>query len=348
VVLAKDASLAASEIDRAVVNRAHVAIIKLDDSVAQLRALQNAERAPWHPLHDINTEELADEHAARAATCREIASMLEAPVSAARMSPEELDALAIVKAKVGCKTMMSRTSEGLENMKQKTLASVASVEPAGQDQSTPPASEPMWWERTTLLECLQEKTQAGVQKVRQAANDRVEIARAGKQFLEDGGECAAQVVVAKEALSNAAAFDRELADRVQSAIAAFDASVTKLRAVHLNSWNLISTGQSKQQDEGISGNSDLAELVEEHEARASAYRQISSMLEMPVRSVEMGPAECDALSLVKMRNGCGTIQCRTNEGFEAVKSFAFSGCASEWDRECRAVNRDCRMRTACA
>merc|ERR1712139_166948 len=218
---------------------------------------------------------------------------------------------------------------GLEEMRQKTLASVTSVSSAPRDQSLPGHQQASTAGPSTLLQGLQEKTWDGVQKARQAANDRVEIAKAGKKILEDGGECAARVVVAKEALNDAANIDRELAERVQSAIDAFDASVAKLGAVRY-----------------IEG---VAELAKEHQVRASEYRQIASMLEVPLKSLEMNPAERDALALVKVRNSCGTLQSRTNEGFDAVKTFAFSGCAREWNRECRDVDRECRrMRTVCA
>merc|ERR1712072_1198363 len=181
--------------------------------------------------------------------------------SCADMSPEERDALAIVKAREGYASMMSRTSDGLENMRQKTLASVTSVGTTQGDaiahstRVSEPTSEAT--QASTLLEGLQEKARAGLEQVREVA----------KRLLDDGGDSVAQVVVAKKACLDAADLDRDVAQRVQSAIAMFDDSAAKLRAVPLRQETLAAFG---------CGN--LAQLAEEHETRANTYRQIAAML----------------------------------------------------------------------
>merc|ERR1711974_238355 len=101
----------------------------------------------------------------------------------------------------------------------------------------------------------------------------------------------------------------------------------------------------RQEAEGTVGEwaiGNFAKLAEEHEVRANTYRQVASMLETPVGSIDMDLAEWDALSLVKVRDGCDAFQCRTNQGVDAITSMVFSGCASGVDHGRQ------RMRTACA
>merc|ERR1712146_74737 len=101
----------------------------------------------------------------------------------------------------------------------------------------------------------------------------------------------------------------DVAQRAQSGADAFQDSASKLKAV-----------SSRQETQGIVGHSILAKLAAEHEERANAYREIATMLERPIGSLEMELVEWDALKLVKVRGGCDKLQCRTNQGFDAIKS----------------------------
>jgi len=227
---------------------------------------------------------------------------------------------------------MGMTAESFENVRLTAFASMPYVraEQSGEGERVSAVSSATT-QRPTLLEGLHSKAQCGLEMVKQAANDRVATARAGKTLLDDGGESVAQAVVAKKACLDAASIDRDVAQRVQSAIALFDDSAAQLRALQLG-----------QESEGMAGHSDLAKLAEEHALRGNLYRQIANMLEAPAASVEMSLTEWDALSLVRVRDSCGALQCRTNEGFEAVKWMVFSGCASG------AEHLDERRRSVCA
>ena len=66
------------------------------------------------------------------------------------------------------------------------------------------------WQTATLH--VKEKTSVA----RQAANDRVNVAKAGKQLLDEGGETAAQALLAKRASIDASDIDRNIASRVQA------------------------------------------------------------------------------------------------------------------------------------
>lgn len=321
VVIAKKASIAAAELDRHIAGQVHMAIIKLEDSVSKVAKLEpfqsNEANAVFTGTADLS--QLAHEHEARASTCRQVAHLLDTPATSAHMSPEELDAYTIVRAKAGCATMLSTTSQSLENIRQKTLAGVTSLTAAGDVENVNPTQQS---QDSTLLQGLQEHTRSGVLKVQQVVNSRFETVKAGKKLLEEGGERIALEVAAKEALLDACSIDREIARQVGSAVAAFDESSSKLRAVQSN-YN------------------GLAVLADEHESRADTYRQIASLLETPIGSLEMEAAEKDALSIVKMKDGCDALHRRTNVGLEAIKSMAFSGCAGP-DGESR------RLRAVCA
>jgi len=348
VVLAKKASLDASDIDKSIATRVHVAIAKLDDSVAKLKTAQSAKHVEesealmlaagvtpphWNAgNHDLNFCQLAAEQENRADACRRIAQMLETVASSASMSPEEFDAMIMVQAKMGCASMVSMTAEGLVSAKQKALTSMASVSAV---QSADGEQAPDMSSRLpTLLQRLQPQTRSVIaiqNTVCDAANERIEAAKAGKRLLDNGGEIVAQVVVAKKACLDAADIDRDIAQRVQSAILLFDDSVAKLRAV-----------KPGQTGESMRGDSKLAELADEHEARAKTYRQIAHMLEAALTSIEMDLSEWDALSLVKVRDSCTALQSRTNEGFEAGKGLIFSGCTTGID------HLDRKRKTVCA
>jgi len=325
VVLAKRASLDASDIDKSIATRVHVAIAKLDDSVAKLKIAQSAQHVEEQNAGNHDFCQLAGEQEKRADACRRIAQMLETPASSASMSPEEFDAMLIVQAKMGCASMVSMTAEGLVSAKQKALTSMASVSAV---QSADGEQAPEMSSRLpTLLQRMQPKTRSVIaiqNTVCDAANERIETAKAGKRLLDNGGAIVAQVVVAKKACLDAADIDRDLAQRVQSAVFLFDDSVSKLRAV---------------KPAFLPGG---VELADEHEARAKTYRQIADMLEAALTSVEMDLSEWDALSLVKVRDSCTALQSRTNEGFEAGKGLIFSGCTSGID------HLDRKRKTVCA
>merc|ERR1712178_576251 len=96
------------------------------------------------------------------------------PVSFAQMSAEESDAVTILQAKEGCATAFSKTSLGLDSVKQKALASFSSGSPA--DTSIPAssqndsASEAPATEATapTWLEGIRANAVLGAQMVKQA------------------------------------------------------------------------------------------------------------------------------------------------------------------------------------
>jgi hypothetical protein len=295
-VVSKKASIDASDSDRTVARQVELAIGKLDDSVAKLKtaSVQHNMEATGH------FAKIEAEHKQRLAALWQIAHMLEIPASSVEMSPEELDALAIVQAKAGCAVVMNSTSAGIECVKQKALASVTSV-------STPPRQAPVA-ATPTLLQGLRDTfAMSG-----QAANGRIETARAGKRLLDDGGEA---VVVAKKATLDASDIDKNVAQSVQFAILKLDDSAAKLRGI-----------QSGPEAGDFISRECAAKLADEHELRAKVFRQIAEMLKDPISSLAMNLAEWDAHSFVKAKSGCAVIHGRTSEGFQAVKSFAHSGC----------------------
>jgi len=337
MVVAKKASLVASEMDLSVADSVRGAIVKLDASVAQLREAESLEGGHFSPIeHEASF--LAGDHERHAATCRRIAQMLATPSSSAAMSAEECDALVIVKAKEGCATVMSHTSDGLARMKQRTLggASQSDDPVASSDQAPTLLQTGLGWFTEVSSTSYDDKLWNGFQKLQQAANDRVETAKNGKRLLESGGDNVEQMMLAKMACRDAADMDRVIAEKVQNAITLFDDSAAKLRCC---SKTLLAL-------EGAAAHSSLAQLAAEHETRANTYRQIAEMLKQPLATVEMNLAEWDALSLVKVKDGSlgalGALQSRTNEGFEALKSLAYPSVSSEIQRDSQ------RRRTVCA
>jgi hypothetical protein len=331
VVLGKKASVDAASLDRTIASRVQDAIFRHEESVAKLKSVRSARHAEDSFGNDGFCHLAAPEHEARATAYRQIARILEQPTSFAEMSPEEFDALAIVQAKMGCATMMTRTTDGLETIRQKALTSMSSGSASqAADDGRAPDVEAAAGQGPTLLQGLHNRAHSGLQKLRQTANDRIETAKAGKRLLDDGGESVAQVVVAKKACLDAAEVDSDIAQKVQSAVFLFVDSAAKLRAVP--------AGQK------VNGSCNLSQLAEAHEKRASIYRQIAEMLEAPTIPVEMNLSEWDALSIVKVKDGLSSLHCRTNDSFDVVKVLAFSNCDSEME----GVRREYQRRTACA
>merc|ERR1712178_551954 len=115
---------------------------------------------------------------------KRISSMLETPALSAGMSPEELDALAIVQTQEGYAKMISKTSAGFENVAQKLFTHIGPAE--SNTARTPELSTQSTPERSSF-QGLRDVAQDGLDKARQAAADRVQTAKAGKKFLDDGG-----------------------------------------------------------------------------------------------------------------------------------------------------------------
>lgn len=335
LVVAKNASHMASELDGIVAHGVHVAIAKLEGSIAKVAELQSTDSDSMSTSMRLSLPQLANQHEARLANYMQIAQMLETRVSHAEMSPEEFDALAIVRAKAGCSAVMSTAAESLSSMSQKALTSVTSLRGGTVDVSRSPQAV----HTPTLLEGLQDNATAGLHKMKQAVNDRVETAKAGKQLLEEGGERAVLKVLTKDALLDAANADRDVAMRVQSAISAFDYSTAKLKGAEQRQGS----GDALRPKCGaeLVLLSKLSKLAEEHAVRAGTYKQIASMLETSIGSIGMDVVERDALSIIKMRESCGEVQCRAQNGFQAIKNMAVAGCVgldtAEYER--RIVNQ---------
>jgi hypothetical protein len=334
-VLAKQAAIDASDLDRRIAAHVDRAILTLDDSVEKLRSADTVQK-PLDTADDHDLPRVIAEHAERATVFRQIAQMLEKPASCAEMSAEESDAVTIVQAREGCATALSKTSVGLDSVKQRALASFSSgttSASASNQSSSPPEASAAVSQAPTLLEGMRANAVVGVQMVKQAASERIDTVKAGKSLLDNGGDAIAQLVVAKKATLQAATIDRNVAQRMDSAIAKFDASATKLRVL-----------LQAQQTCNILSHEDALRLAGEHEVRVQMFREIAEWLKKPISSLSMNLAELDAHSFVRMRQNCGILQSRTNEGFEAAKNLAYTSCASDIDGE----SRTRRMRSVCA
>merc|ERR1711924_410328 len=335
LVVAKHASHRAAEAEKQLMNCLCDAIIKLDDSVAKLKQAQarhgEEESSDFAQIaQKMNLQQARTEHEARGATCRRIASMLQGETSFATMTPEECDALAIVQAKAGYATALDKASDGLGSVKQKALTGMTSIyseiqqralTAGGSANSSEQAREAL--QAPTLLQSLQDGAHYNLQNAKQAATDRVECASAGKKLLDEGGEGIALVLVAKASL-DAAEMDRDVAKRAQSALHLFEDSAIKLKAA-----------STRPRVDGVSGDSDLGQLSEQHEQRVHVYREICTMLQDPIVSSGMNPAQWDALALVRVRDGFSALQCSTNKGFEVVKNMLVPGFSPEDGRDGR-------------
>jgi hypothetical protein len=251
----------------------------------------------------------------------QIVDLLSHRISSAETSPAESDAIAMLQAKEAYETLLSKSREGFGAVKERTLASLASTEAP---QQAEPAKEQMPSEQTsaenvavpTLLQSLQTRAYAGWQAVNQAAADRVEVAKAGKRLLDEGGEAIARLVAAKKTALEAAAVDRDFANRVQSAILLLEDSATLLKKSSLN--NVAESGVSQE---------DFARLIEEHEDRARVYRQVAGMIQAPAATIELSVQEWDALAMVKVKEGCSVMTQKTTVGVGHVKTRTAAACA---------------------
>jgi len=115
-VIAKKSTVDAADIDREVARQVQLTISKLNDSAAKLTGIQSAKDASDILSRD-SAEKLADEHSMRAKIFRQVAEMLEDPISALPMNLAEWDAHSFVKVRDCYGALQSRTNEGFEAVK---------------------------------------------------------------------------------------------------------------------------------------------------------------------------------------------------------------------------------------
>lgn len=244
--------------------------------------------------------------------------MLQTPSLFADLSPEEQDALAIVHAKLGCARVISKTSTSFEHVtqkvKQNTFTNVGTLSEhnAARTPELASASSPA----SGSFQELSDMAHDGLHKVKQAAKKRVQTAANGKQFLDEGGEIATQLLMSKRVCIDAVRFDKDLTNQVEQAVLVFEDSATQLTEAHRYT--------------SIIGHGDLVPIIEEHAMRANTYREISNLLQSQhVSCVDMDDAEWDALTLIKMKAGYNVFQSKTTEAFQAVRSIAFTNCIED-------------------
>lgn len=247
--------------------------------------------------------QLSQSHAARLSFYKQIDDLLKQRPSSAEASAVERDAIAMLQARETYGNLLGKSHEGLEAMKQMAFASYE--------------SRPDAYAVGIFLHHLSERAHAGWRDAKQAASDRVEVAKAGKKLLDEG-EVAASELAAKKACLEAASIDREVFNRVQIAIALFENSATLLKRQL--------RGEEKQCQKNF------AALAEEHEARTLLYRQISELIRVPVASAELSMEQWDALALLSLKESCDVLKLNASDGCHAkegchVKTKAAAACA---------------------
>eukprot|EP00930_Biecheleria_cincta_P055424 TRINITY_DN41744_c0_g1_i1.p1 TRINITY_DN41744_c0_g1~~TRINITY_DN41744_c0_g1_i1.p1 ORF type:complete len:368 (-),score=80.73 TRINITY_DN41744_c0_g1_i1:444-1547(-) len=133
----------------------------------------------------------------------------------------------------------------------------------------------------------------GTQAAYEATKGRIDIARAAKQMLDDGGEGVKQTLLAKNDSKNATTKDRQTCSRLSETIAAYDVSVGTIEAAlvfrdadHWNSsdeWNRFER------------------LAAEYKARAALMQTEISNLQSVPDPPDISAIEEDAISLLLTR-----------------------------------------------
>jgi hypothetical protein len=315
LLLAKKASIDAAEVDHTIAGKLLRALSLFQDSLAQLRIDAAA-------VQVSSFVELSQNHEERLATFTQITNLLEERSHSIELSPSESDAITILQAKEGCAKLLGMSYEGLQAVRQNTLGAFVAAEapqegePAGGQEFPEQASSAESHAASTVLERLQMHAHARWQAVNQAAIDRAEVAKAAKKILDEGGEAAAHAVVAKKAVSDAASIDKDIAHDVSSAIALFESSAALLK----KAWQ-------KQQCEDRVKLEELSNLSEEHEARASVYRQVADMIQVAAASAQLSEHEWDALAIVKVKERFSMLPHQAVDGVRHITARTAAACA---------------------
>jgi hypothetical protein len=163
----------------------------------------------------------------------------------------------------------------------------------------------------TTWAATQEVAQAGYDIARQRAEERVNIASAGKALLENGGKATEVALGAKVASGHAAAVDADLVRRLSAAVTALDDAAAKLEAA---------SSKREEVHQGIGGVESFEGLAQAYSARAELYRQLlDSLTDLPPVP-ELSPVEQDAAVLLQIKDQYETVAQRTAEGCALLRS----------------------------
>ncbi|CAK0875752.1 unnamed protein product [Prorocentrum cordatum] len=322
-LLAKGAAAEASAADAEALRVAPGALAAIEGAAQMLwYAAHLDELAPNSELRDLAEVYFERARAFRLSTDTLGGGALVAP----ELSAAEQDAIYLAQTRaalacgldLACQTVKARSAEGAAAV-DKASRGLADGCCAGAAHPAPrpaPEAAPAWCRPQTLEEVrglLQDRAHAQVQATTQAVSQRAGVARQGSKLLRDGGDAAAQALLAKKAAMDAAARDADAVAKVAAAAAACLASAAAARQA------------------------DAAADVEALQRRADRYALVAADLARPVDPPALSDAEWDALRMVQAREvgqsvvlqvargaelGLGALQDGTVRGAEALRAWA--------------------------
>lgn len=155
-----------------------------------------------------------------------------------------------------------------------------------------------------------------------AMQDRIGVAKAGKQLLDDGGEAAELGVLAKKVAIDAVAIDQDIIDKVYNAAILYKEAASLL--------------QSQTSGLGV-----LGRLVEMYAERAKMYSQMYEALGETPQEPPLSDVEWDAIKLVQLRQFKANLGLREHVGGAKAgrHGYSFFNCIEREDRTQRVAAR---------
>lgn len=184
---------------------------------------------------------------------------------------------------------------------QKVLDTIKNTPPPllGQSQMEQDALVLVQIQDGQILEVLRDKTNEGLaelqlaaeqgyEKAAKAFQDRMEITKAAKKLLEQGGEHAAAALFAKKLGVDAVSNDVEISHKIEKMVLLYEEAAGALRRA-----------KSLPEVNGITGYEDFDAMADAYEQRANHYKQAIDLLKKTPEAPPMTATEEDALKIAQ-------------------------------------------------
>eukprot|EP00441_Pelagodinium_beii_P021473 CAMPEP_0197652280 /NCGR_PEP_ID=MMETSP1338-20131121/34352_1 /TAXON_ID=43686 ORGANISM="Pelagodinium beii, Strain RCC1491" /NCGR_SAMPLE_ID=MMETSP1338 /ASSEMBLY_ACC=CAM_ASM_000754 /LENGTH=183 /DNA_ID=CAMNT_0043227115 /DNA_START=50 /DNA_END=601 /DNA_ORIENTATION=- len=172
-----------------------------------------------------------------------------------------------------------------------------------------------------------DKASAATTQAMDRVHERVDICKAGKKLLEDGGEAAMSIMIAKRTARAAISEDEAVLTSLAQTASMYEDAAAKLRRAI-----------EAPCPEGVTGFCDFESQAEVYEARAKSMREAVALLEKGVQDAKdaapsASAVEEDAMLLALVKGGEAKLMDGVHQGLDSVKKMSEAATQSCSGRE---------------
>ena len=173
-----------------------------------------------------------------------------------------------------------------------------------------------------FFKSVTKKATAATSQAMGCVHERVDVCKAGKKLLEDGGDAAMDIMIAKRTARAAIREDQSASANLIQEASMYEDAAAKLRSA-----------MQKPCPDGVTGYDAFEQHAEVYEERAKAFRQAAAALEIGIHDAKasapsVSPVEEDAMMLAVMKGGEAKLMKGLDSAAEGIKHMSVAASQS--------------------